>query len=98
VRGVVTRSRQSTKLFAGEKNKSPPEEDDYVYHVCTFSCADEYFITSSSATPFLTLYDLELIEPDKIHPQPGLPDFSWYKIPKREKCTKLPQTIPNVHM
>jgi hypothetical protein len=27
----------------------------------------------------------------------GLPDFSWYKIPKREKYTKLPQTIPNVH-
>jgi hypothetical protein len=28
---------------------------------------------------------------------PGLPDFSWYKIPKREKYTKLPRTIPNVH-
>jgi hypothetical protein len=28
---------------------------------------------------------------------PGLPDCSWYKIPKREKYTKLPQTIPNVH-
>jgi hypothetical protein len=28
---------------------------------------------------------------------PGLPDFSWCKIPKREKYTKLPQTIPNVH-
>jgi hypothetical protein len=27
----------------------------------------------------------------------GLPDFSWYKIPKLEKYTKLPQTIPNVH-
>jgi hypothetical protein len=25
----------------------------------------------------------------------GLPDFSWYKMPKREKYTKLPQTIPN---
>jgi hypothetical protein len=23
--------------------------------------------------------------------------FSWYKIPKRKKYTKLPQTIPNVH-
>jgi hypothetical protein len=22
----------------------------------------------------------------------GLPDFSWYKIPKREKYTKLPRT------
>jgi hypothetical protein len=28
--------------------------------------------------------------------RPGLLDFSWYKIPKREKYTKLPQTIPNV--
>jgi hypothetical protein len=27
----------------------------------------------------------------------GLPDFSWYKIPKRGKYTKLPQNIPNVH-
>jgi hypothetical protein len=27
----------------------------------------------------------------------GMPDFSWYKIPKREKYTKLLQTIPNVH-
>jgi hypothetical protein len=26
-----------------------------------------------------------------------LPDFSWYKIPKREKYTKLPQNIPNVY-
>jgi hypothetical protein len=23
----------------------------------------------------------------------GLPDFSWYKIPKREKYTKLPRNI-----
>jgi hypothetical protein len=28
--------------------------------------------------------------------QPGLPDFSWYNIPKREKYTKLPQNVPNV--
>jgi hypothetical protein len=28
---------------------------------------------------------------------PGLPDFSWYNIPKREKYTKLPQNVPNVH-
>jgi hypothetical protein len=27
----------------------------------------------------------------------GLPDLSWYKIPKREKYTKLPRTLPNVH-
>jgi hypothetical protein len=27
----------------------------------------------------------------------GLPDFSWFKIPKREKCTKLPRTVPNIH-
>jgi hypothetical protein len=26
----------------------------------------------------------------------GLPDFSRYKIPKREKYTKLQRTIPNV--
>jgi hypothetical protein len=26
---------------------------------------------------------------------PGLPDFSWYMIPKREKCTKLTQNVPN---
>jgi hypothetical protein len=26
-----------------------------------------------------------------------LPDFSWYKIPKLKKYTKLPQTIPNDH-
>jgi hypothetical protein len=25
----------------------------------------------------------------------GLPDFSWYNIPKREKYTKLSQNIPN---
>jgi hypothetical protein len=30
-------------------------------------------------------------------PWPELPDFSWYKIPKWEKYTILPQTIPNVH-
>jgi hypothetical protein len=29
--------------------------------------------------------------------RPGLPDFSWYKIPKLEKYTKLPRTIPNVY-
>jgi hypothetical protein len=28
--------------------------------------------------------------------QAGLPDFSWYKIPKREKYTKLPRTMPKV--
>jgi hypothetical protein len=27
----------------------------------------------------------------------GLPDFSWYMIPKPEKCTKGTQTIPNGH-
>jgi hypothetical protein len=26
---------------------------------------------------------------------PGLPDFSWYNIPKREKQTISPQNIPN---
>jgi hypothetical protein len=26
---------------------------------------------------------------------PGLPDFSWYIIPKREKYTKSPKSIPN---
>jgi hypothetical protein len=26
---------------------------------------------------------------------PGLPDLSWYNIPKREKYTQLPQSIPN---
>jgi hypothetical protein len=31
------------------------------------------------------------------HWVPGLPDFSWYKIPKRGKYTKLPQTILNVN-
>jgi hypothetical protein len=30
-------------------------------------------------------------------PRAGLPDLSWYNIPKREKCTKLPQNIPNDH-
>jgi hypothetical protein len=29
--------------------------------------------------------------------RPGLPDFYWHKIPKREKYTKLPRTVPNVH-
>jgi hypothetical protein len=33
----------------------------------------------------------------KIALNTGLPDFSWYKIPKREKCTKLPQNITNVY-
>jgi hypothetical protein len=27
----------------------------------------------------------------------GLPDFSWYMIPKPEKCTKLTQNVPNGH-
>jgi hypothetical protein len=27
----------------------------------------------------------------------GLPDFSSYKMPKWEKCIKLPQTIPNAN-
>jgi hypothetical protein len=27
---------------------------------------------------------------------PGLPDFSWYNLPKREKYTKLLQNIPKV--
>jgi hypothetical protein len=29
--------------------------------------------------------------------QTGLPDFSWSKIPKWGKYTKLPQNIPNGH-
>jgi hypothetical protein len=28
---------------------------------------------------------------------PGLPDFSWYNIPKLGKYTKLSPNIPNVH-
>jgi hypothetical protein len=28
--------------------------------------------------------------------EPGLPDFSWYKIPKGERYTKLTRTIPIV--
>jgi hypothetical protein len=27
----------------------------------------------------------------------GLPDFSWYMIPKPEKCTKWTHNVPNVH-
>jgi hypothetical protein len=27
----------------------------------------------------------------------GLPDFSSYSIPKRGKCTKLPENLPNRH-
>jgi hypothetical protein len=34
---------------------------------------------------------------DGLYFQAGLPDFSWYNIPKREKITKLPQSIPIVH-
>jgi hypothetical protein len=26
----------------------------------------------------------------------GLPDFSWYKLPKREKYAKLLRPVPNV--
>jgi hypothetical protein len=29
--------------------------------------------------------------------RPGLPDFSWFNIPKRGKYTKSPQNIPNGH-
>jgi hypothetical protein len=29
--------------------------------------------------------------------QSGLPDFSWYNIPKRENGTKWPKNIPNGH-
>jgi hypothetical protein len=32
-----------------------------------------------------------------VGPGAGLPDFSGYKIPKREKHTKLRRSIPNVH-
>jgi hypothetical protein len=28
---------------------------------------------------------------------PGLPDFSWYMIPKLWKCTKRTQNVPNGH-
>jgi hypothetical protein len=28
---------------------------------------------------------------------PGLPDFSWYKIPNQGKYTKLHRTTPNDH-
>jgi hypothetical protein len=27
----------------------------------------------------------------------GLPDFSWYNIPKWEKYTQKPQNVPNGH-
>jgi hypothetical protein len=27
----------------------------------------------------------------------GLPDFSWYKIPKQGKIYQITTTIPNVH-
>jgi hypothetical protein len=30
-------------------------------------------------------------------PLPGLPDLSWYKIPKLGKYTKSPHNIPNGH-
>jgi hypothetical protein len=30
-------------------------------------------------------------------PGAGLPDFSWYSIPKRWKYTKWPQNIPKCH-
>jgi hypothetical protein len=36
--------------------------------------------------------------PGKKKKKAGMPDFSWYNIPKREKYTKLPQKIPNVHL
>jgi hypothetical protein len=30
-------------------------------------------------------------------PEPGLPDFSWYVIPKPYKSTKCTQNVPNGH-
>jgi hypothetical protein len=36
-------------------------------------------------------------QPGRAAFQPGLPNFSWYNIPKREICTKLPQNIPNIN-
>jgi hypothetical protein len=31
------------------------------------------------------------------HPGAGLPNVSWYMIPKLEKCTKRTQNVPNGH-
>jgi hypothetical protein len=39
----------------------------------------------------------EKMQPEKWTSAQELPDFSWHRIPKREKITKLPQTIPNFH-
>jgi hypothetical protein len=38
-----------------------------------------------------------ITHPDSWQSQSGLPDFSWYKIPKWGKYTKWPQNIPNGH-
>jgi hypothetical protein len=44
---------------------------------------DRYFVHS---------FALHLV---KIESKPGLPDFSWYMIPKPEKRTKWIQNVPN---
>jgi hypothetical protein len=44
----------------------------------------------------VTLVDGALVA-SATHFEPGLPDFSWYKMPKREEITKWPQNIQNNH-
>jgi hypothetical protein len=56
-------------------------------HLCTYICT--YVCTLANGQKQRNVSSI-------IFP-PRLPDFSWYKIPKRENISKWPTNIPNDH-
>jgi hypothetical protein len=58
---------------------------------------DFFFLSEIFFNKFGPAERFPIVKSEKNTSRPGLPDFSWYKIPKREKYAKLPRTIPNVH-
>jgi hypothetical protein len=48
-------------------------------------CTEKYLATLAASFPMRGKKRIHPLE--KIRLPPGLPDFSWYKIPKREKYT-----------
>jgi hypothetical protein len=60
--------------------------------IALLSRRQTYF--DSSVTQETFLQKLKRLPPQALA---GLPDFSWYVIPKLEKCTKSTQNVPNGH-
>jgi hypothetical protein len=73
---------------------------NWVYIICGNLPPPRFgiFYQEKSGNPdIVSQLPLSRLNHKKIWRQSGLSDFSWYKIPKREKYTKLTRTIPNVH-